>query len=234
MTDAGDHVRPGRSARFVTAIATIFCANGVALANWFPRIPETRTSLALGYDELGLALFGVAAGAMLFMPATGWLVGRIGSHAVTRAAAFAICAALPLVALAPSLPLLAAALFAFGAASGTLDVAMNAQATHGERRIRRRILSRLHGLFSVGTLVGAVMGGAAASVGVPLSIHLAAVAVLLATVIAATVGSRGRGQRPSGRSSGDGPLRGAVSGPPSRQSRAPSSAPGGLRFHTMI
>ena len=64
-------------------------ASGGALASWLPRIPETRAKLGLSYDELGLALFGAGGGAMLFMPITGWLIGRWGSYWITRVTAVA-------------------------------------------------------------------------------------------------------------------------------------------------
>ena len=60
--------------RFLTAISTIFCVSGAALANWFPRIPATRAKLDLTYDELGLALFCVGGGAMVSMLITGALI----------------------------------------------------------------------------------------------------------------------------------------------------------------
>ena len=51
------------------------------------------------------------------------------------------CGLLPFLALAPSLPLLMVALFAFGAVHGGFDVAMNAQAIAVEERYQRPIMS---------------------------------------------------------------------------------------------
>ncbi len=175
---------PREGRRFVVAVAMFFGASGMSLANWFPRIPETRAQLGLSYDELGLALFGLGGGAMLSMPLTGWLIGRIGSQIITRLTAFGFCAALPLIVLAPNLGSLAAALFLFGAMIGSLDVAMNAQAAHGEGRVGKRFLSMLHGMFSIGSAIGAGTAAAAAAFGVPLVVHLSLVAVFLAICLA--------------------------------------------------
>ncbi|MFP3562428.1 MFS transporter, partial [Paraburkholderia sp. SIMBA_049] len=49
----------------------------------------------------------------------------------------------------------------FGAAIGTLDVAMNIHAVSVEQRSKRQMMSGFHALFSIGGLVGA--GGAAAA-----------------------------------------------------------------------
>lgn len=172
--------------RFIAAVGALFGVSGMALANWFPRIPETRAALGLSYDQLGLALFAVGGGAMLSMPIAGWLIGRIGSFGIVRAMAVGMCLSLPLVALASSLPALAGALLLFGMLAGATDVAMNAQAAHGEHRTGRVFLSMLHGVFSLGALLGAATGAGAAALGMPLDIHLGLVAiVLLATVLVA-------------------------------------------------
>ncbi len=174
--------RDGR--RFIAAIALVFTASGMALANWMPRIPETRAQLGLSYDELGTALFGAGAGAMLFMPITGWLLGRQGSYAITRVTAIGMSASLPLIVLAYDMWTLAAALFVFGAFTGSLDVAMNAQAAFGEGRVGRRFLSMLHGMWSVGTMAGAGTAYLAVSAGLPLTLHIGLVAVMLAVITA--------------------------------------------------
>ncbi len=172
--------------RFLLAVGSMFAASGLALANWFPRIPETRAALGLSYDALGLALFGLAAGAMVSMPITGWLIGRVGSRGIALIVGPAAMVSLALVPLGPSLLALAGSLLLFGGLIGSMDVAMNSNATAGEKRFGRPLLSRLHGLFSAGTLAGAIMGGAAAAADIPLAVHLGAVAVALALLLVLT------------------------------------------------
>lgn len=183
MADAPD-LTPGQRRRFMAAVAVVFMASGGALANWLPRIPETRAKLGLSYDELGAALFGAGGGAMLFMPVTGWLIGRHGSRGITRIAAVGMAASLPLIVLAPTMLSLAAALFVFGAFTGSLDVAMNAQAAYGEGRVGRRFLSVMHGMWSIGTVAGAGAATAAVAFGLPLEAHITLVAILLAAAVA--------------------------------------------------
>ena len=65
---------------------------------------------------------------------------------------------LPFVALAPSLPALVAALGLLGAANGVMDVAMNAHGVAVETRLQQPIMSSLHGMFSLGGLLGAGAG----------------------------------------------------------------------------
>lgn len=167
-----------RAARW--AVMAIFFLNGTALGNWFPRIPAVQRELGLSDGALGVALLGTAIGALLAMPATGWLIARWGSRRVVTVAALVLFAALPLPALAPSLPLLVPALMLLGAGNGVLDVSMNAQAVAIERRYRRPIMTTFHGLFSAGGLAGAVIAGVTAGRGIDPAPHLGTVAVLLA------------------------------------------------------
>jgi len=129
---------------------------------------------------LGVALFFVALGslpAMLFL--AGPAVDRYGGRAVALAcAAFAAVTALP--GLATSVPMLAAALVLTGAASGVLDVGVNANAARIEEQSGRRLMPLAHGLYSTGVLVGAASAGFARSAGAGREPILLAVAGLIA------------------------------------------------------
>jgi len=175
-----------RAARL--AVSAVFFLNGVGIANWVVRIPAVRERLALGESALGIALLGVAAGALVTMPLTGRLVASHGSRPITRLGALLFGAALVLPALAPTLTLLTLALVLLGAGNGMLDVAMNAQAATVERGYGRPIMSRFHALFSLGGLAGAAMGGAAADLGIGPTPHLALVALVVGVAATGSAG----------------------------------------------
>jgi len=118
-------------------------------------VPFVRTRLALNDADLGLILLCLGGGAMLMMPVSGILVNRVGSKVTMLISALVLCAALPFLTVAPTPLLLAALLFVFGAGVGALDVSMNTQAVQVEHAYGRPIMSSLHGLYSVGGLVGA-------------------------------------------------------------------------------
>lgn len=157
--------------------------NGAILATWVSRIPAVKRDLGLSDGQLGLALLGMAVGALIAFPLTGVLTSRFGSRSVTLGAGALYCVTLPLLALAPSLPALTLTLLAFGAFNGSMDVAMNAHDVEVEERYGRSILSSFHGMFSLGGLVGAGLGAFAAHQGMPLGTHFTAGAVLLAVVL---------------------------------------------------
>jgi MFS family permease len=148
------------------------------------RIPAVQNGLGLGDAQLGVALLSTSVGAILAMPATGWLVQKWGNPRVVLVAATALCATLPLLPLAPSMPLLMLTLFVFGTGFGLLDVSMNVQAVAVEEGYGRPIMSTFHGVFSIGGLLGAAVAGLIAGAGVSPFPHLFAVALSLLVLVA--------------------------------------------------
>jgi MFS family permease len=161
------------------AVALCFFLNGMLFASWVSRIPAVQTALGLNHAMLGLALFGVALGALFAMPLAGWGISRFGSRRTTQVIAAAYCVAMPFLALASNAILLTFALFWFGAFHGAFDVAMNAQAVAVEERYGRPIMSSFHALWSVGGLAGAALGALIASLEVSPIVHFTAVSLLI-------------------------------------------------------
>ncbi|HEX8927589.1 MAG TPA: MFS transporter, partial [Actinomycetota bacterium] len=158
------------------------------IANWVPRIPAVKAALHTTDGPLGLALLGLGVGAAAALLAAGRVVARYGSRPVTRAAGIAMCVALLGPGLAGNLPALALSLALFGAASGLMDVAMNAHGSLVERGYGRPVMASFHGLWSVGGLVGAVTGGLAARAGWSPARHFAVAALCLGVLL--VVGTR--------------------------------------------
>ena len=172
---------PLRAARL--AVSTIFFANGFVVASWAARIPAVREQLGLSTSALGLALLATAVGSLLAMSQAGALAARVGSRPVIVVAGVCFCATLPLLALAPSLPLLAGALLLYGAGNGAMDVAMNTQGVAVERRYGRPIFTAFHALFSLGGLAGAFVGGLVAARGTTPLPHFLVAAVVMGGVV---------------------------------------------------
>src|SRR5689334_5174552 len=114
-----------RTARF--AVAILFFLTGLTFASWAARIPTIQARLGLSPGELGVALLGTAVGELLSMNLAGYLASRFGSRSITIIASVCLGVMLPMLALAPTLPVLAGALALFGAAFGSVNVAMNTQ-----------------------------------------------------------------------------------------------------------
>jgi MFS family permease len=146
-----------------SAITAVFFVDGALFATWASRIPALSDQVHAGAGVLGLCLLAPAAAAVVSMPLIGRLLPGRSSSLFCRAAVAGLIAAIMLPALAPSVPLLAAALLVVGIANSTLDLVMNAQGVSIERGMRRPILSTLHAAFSFGGFAGAGLGALAAA-----------------------------------------------------------------------
>jgi MFS family permease len=169
------------------AVALIFAVDGAVVGTWAARVPALQHRAGVSDATLGLALAGLAAGALVAMPISGWRASRDGSRRTTIVCAAAIVIALPVPALATSAVGLILGAVALGAANGAIDVAMDAHGVEVEQRLGRPILSSLHAGFSAGGLAGAGAGALVAGAGLDVRIHFAAMALLLAaaTLVAA-------------------------------------------------
>jgi len=164
------------------ASAALFLANGALFANVIPRLPDIKGGLALTNTAFGTAIAAYGLGALVVGLLAGYLVGRWGSARIAPLSTIGIGVNLVLLALAPSWLILAAVLFAVGSLDAVADVAGNAHALRVERAHGRSILNALHGVWSIGAVIGGAMGAAAAGLDVPLLLHLSIAAALFATV----------------------------------------------------
>jgi fucose permease len=121
------------------------------------------------------------------MPIAGRMTGRLGSRAVCRVAGVAFPIMLSAVVLAPTALLMALALLCFGISGASMDVAMNAQGIAVEEQLGERTISRLHGVWSIGSFTGAAITSFALSRHVPArAIVLSFSVFVIALVVAAT------------------------------------------------
>ncbi|MFD2024377.1 MFS transporter [Promicromonospora aerolata] len=176
-----------RICSFAARLWVVFFVNGAVLSSWAPRIPEVKRLLDLSDSELGTALFGVAAGSVPALLLTARILDRVRSGRACVASALLFSASLPLIGVADGMWQLAGVLMLLGAASGVLDIAMNTAAIDYQRHTGHRVLSRLHGGYSLGVLAGALGGVVATRVGATVTEHFLAVAVLL--VVLTVVGA---------------------------------------------
>jgi predicted MFS family arabinose efflux permease len=161
------------------ATFSVFMINGAMIGTWVAHIPWLQDHLGISKATLGLCLLCMAAGALVSMPLTGYVLDRRPSASVTRAATLTFCLLLPLPLLATSPVMLAAILFVFGASNGVMDVGMNAHGVALERELPKPIMSSLHGGWSLGGFAAAGIVVIAATAGVDPRVESLFVAVAL-------------------------------------------------------
>lgn len=168
------------SNKAISAIFGVFFLESAVLGNWIPRIPDMKSALSLSDAGLGVCLLAIPLGTIL-----GLLVaGRIIEHTGLR---LACQISLPAWALSFVFPPFAQSqlvfmlfLFVSGVAVGLVEVAMNTEADRIEQFVGKRIMSRCHGFWSLGSMAGALIGGGLAHVGIAASTHFLIVMPLIA------------------------------------------------------
>jgi MFS family permease len=157
-------------------LTVFFAADGILFATWVVRVPHIKAQVGASATALGFALLCMTFASAVSMYVAGWLCARLGTRLVTVASFPLVCVGLVLPALTRSPAQLGVVLFAWGCVYGTLLVALNAAAVEVEKATRRALMSPMHGLWSVGGLVGAVVGGLLVDA-LTTSAHLGVIAV---------------------------------------------------------
>jgi fucose permease len=182
--------------RPLAATATLFATLGVAAGAWGAHVPSVKARYGLDEAQLSGLLFAAAAGAVLALFVAGRLVARLGVRRCVQLAGLGLAIALAGALHAPGppgrvglagLPGLVGLMLLLGASMGVFDVAINAEGTALEQLARRKVMARLHALFSVGGMVGAGLAAAmfAARWSAALQMGLLALAVAAGALLAA-------------------------------------------------
>jgi predicted MFS family arabinose efflux permease len=148
------------------ATFSVFAINGAMIGTWVAHIPWLQDHLDVSKATIGVCLLCLASGAFVSMPLAGHVLDRHSSASVTRAATLVFCLLLPLPLLSTSPVMLGAILFAFGASSGAMDVAMNAHGVAIQSELGRPIMSSLHGGWSLGGFAAAGLAALAGVAGI--------------------------------------------------------------------
>lgn len=166
----------GRSRAAVTAT---FAAHALVAGSVGPWIPRLKAESALDATGLGLALTGYAVGLVLGTRVAGPPLRWAGGRRVVRGGIPLFALTLAALPYAQGLSALTGAFAALGLASGLLDVAMNTEVVAVEQRFDRRIMSMMHGTWSVAMLAGAALASVALAAEISIRLALPLVAALL-------------------------------------------------------
>jgi MFS family permease len=139
-------------------VALPFIINSLMMSTWLLYTPYILDRLMITEAALGYAFFCMALGAVSSLAISKKLIKYYGEGRYTFFSTFGYVLLIICTVVAPNLPLLCLILFFTGAFAGSMDVGMNALATHLERKNQVRIMSACHGFWSLGFFVGASIG----------------------------------------------------------------------------
>ena len=169
-------------ARLATRLT--FFAAGFAMACCAPLFPFIKQNVGADERQFGLLLLCFGLGSIVAMPLAGLVAARQGPRSMMLLGGFGLIVFMPTLAMAQSLFTLSVMLFIFGAALGTIDVAMNLHGAELEGQEKRSLMSSFHAQFSIGGLCGAGLITLLLSMGMSLTITaFIGAAVTLAAIL---------------------------------------------------
>ena len=143
----------GKKEQYAARMA--FFIPGFAISTWAPMIPMIKERLHIEADILGLLLLCIGISAFIVIPIGGLLGKKFGCKKVmvTTGSLFAIV----LVALSclPNVWSYAICLILVGVIMGCTEVCMNINAVVVEKLSQKRMMSSMHGFWSVGCFCSA-------------------------------------------------------------------------------
>lgn len=173
---------PAQLRRARLGVSLLFISQGVLYGAWAPRIPLVQDRLGLDDAQLGLVLLGPGVGSLLGIPLIGPLARRFGHRRLIVGAGVVFVLAPVLMGLAPTAPLLLAALALWGAGLAVCDVELNSHAAEVDGRYDRPVLAGLHATWNVGTLTGSGLAITLLALDVTTAVALTATAALTAVI----------------------------------------------------
>jgi predicted MFS family arabinose efflux permease len=162
-----------------TAVTAAFASHAILSGLLGPWIPRLQARSGIDAAGLGVALACFAVGLLVGTRLSGPTIRREGSRRVVRGGIPLLGAGFALLPLAHSLVPLAATFLAIGLVAGLVDVAMNIEAVAVERRFGRRVMTAIHGTWSVSLFVGAAIASLGIAAEIPIALHLPVSAALV-------------------------------------------------------
>lgn len=184
--ETADASRPSfdaRDRRALRAVATQFFVNGALFASFMPRLPEIRDRVGVSVAGIGLLLSVAGAIGLVGSVAVGPAISRWGTRRVILVSSALVSASLSLVGVATHPAILLIGLAGMLTFDVLVDVGMNTQGSWLSARRHAPVMNRLHGLWSLGTLLGGVTSSRIAAAGVSLPVHLLGAALVLLAML---------------------------------------------------
>ena len=177
----------------------LFLLHGLFFSNWVSRSPEVKDLLELSTFQMGILATVMTVGAITGTYFGVALVSRLGARNIVRTTYLGLSAAYVILGLSVTsgdLLVSASMVFVIGFTSSVGGLSNNLEGSRLDYLSRRSILPSLHGMFSLGMLIGSGLGALFLSWHVPLAAQFTGMAVFVA--LGGLIGAQGI-PRSSGR-----------------------------------
>ena len=157
--------------------------NAFVYSTYVARLPDIRDEAGLSIAAMGVVMtVGNLAGLAAMLPSAA-VIRRWGSKRVMVVSSVAYVLTLPVIGSSTSPAMLVGAIVAMMVTNALVDVAIAMQSATFSSRRHYPAMSRLSGLYSLGTVGGAVVATVIVSAGFDVSVHLLLLAVALAVAL---------------------------------------------------
>jgi MFS family permease len=169
--------------RALKAIAVQFWVNGAVVASYIPRLPLIRDNLGVDLATIGVIMAVSTGFGLVGSVLQGPIIERFGTRTAMIGGGISLLVFLPLVSLANTAALLLLVLGLLAIGDVVTDVAMNIQGSVLSGRRDVPVINRLHGMWSLGTVVGGLVAAMMAALNVDLRLHLLGASIVLAATL---------------------------------------------------
>ena len=176
-------VKPATEYKLIQALFTVYA---FLLMAWIPRFPEIKANLGLNIGEFGTLISTAAIGGVVSLFLTGHLVHKYGVKRVILTNIWIMGAAYFFIVRTESLGIFLICNIAIGWSSSAYHISINAQGFSAMARVKELTIARLHGMWSLGTLLTAIFSGFILNY-VSISWHVGGLAVIATLVLTAIV-----------------------------------------------
>ena len=162
----------------------IFFVFALSMGALLSRLPDLQRSLKLTEGQLGLTLIAMSVGALCGLTFSSPLIEKYGARATAFVTVFGASLMYAIVPWIPSAIFLIPIFFIAGLFAGALEINVNLETDRHEAQLGTRIMSRAHGMWSLGFFVTAFISAGVRQAGVSVHMHtfLALVVVLISVV----------------------------------------------------
>jgi MFS family permease len=159
----------------------IFFVFALTMGALLSRLPDLQVQFGLSEGELGLLLLTMSVGALLGLTFSSPYIERLGARRTAFITVFGASACYIFIPFMPSALWAVPLFFVAGVFAGALEINVNLETDRHEAILGYRIMSRAHGMWSLGFFVTALIAAGVRQVEISPHLHIIG-AVLVAAV----------------------------------------------------
>ncbi|HHY48995.1 MAG TPA: MFS transporter [Alphaproteobacteria bacterium] len=149
----------------------IFFIFALSMGALLSRLPDLQRKLDLTESQLGLLLLTMSVGALFGLTFSSPVIERLGARRTSFVTVFGASALYALIPWAPSALFAAPLFFLAGVFAGAIEINVNLETDRHEALLGYRIMSRAHGMWSLGFFLTALVSAGLRQANVSIEVH---------------------------------------------------------------